>query len=127
MSRGNALLRTLSTNEAGYSVSKVSRRRYGNTDQRLGQRGGHCANHHQGLRLTGEGVALRAQRAEATERDRRERSSVIGDWPIIEATRPTASSQRIEHEDEQTIYLDGRHEAIVPDPGRRVTAAAAGS
>ncbi|SFE86105.1 putative baseplate assembly protein [Nitrosomonas sp. Nm166] len=49
--------------------------------------------------------------------------TVIGDWPIIEVEEPpiinnervASAGKRIEHEEENAIYLDARYDSILPD------------
>jgi hypothetical protein len=40
---------------------------------------------------------------------------VIGDWPIIEPDHDIESGSTVAHEEEEAVYLDGRHESILPN------------
>jgi len=40
--------------------------------------------------------------------------SVVGDWPIIEKPHDTENGSTFAHEEEKALYLDGRHESILP-------------
>lgn len=110
-------LSTLHTNEASYAVSKVFAPVLRET----------LASASANAKVTPDPVikvyALRVKaslfghNAPKRMRVRAGEIEVIGDWPIIEATDSSDDTEPVEvfaHEEEKAIYLDARHDAILP-------------
>ena len=111
----SALLNTLSTNEASYAVSKVFAPVLKET----------LASASANAEVTPDAVmkvyALRVKASlfghNAPKRMRVDDGAirVVGDWPIIEVpTDHEGPHDPFAHEEEKTIYLDGRHDSILP-------------
>jgi hypothetical protein len=114
----SALNRSLNTNEAGYSTAKVFAPSLRQTLTSA------AANAEVAFANPIRVYALRVKASlfghNAPKRlrvDDNGQVSVVGDWEIIEGNLESAP---ILHEQELAVHLEGRHEGIVPDPGKAV-------
>ena len=80
----------------------------GDAGERLCQRRGHCSDNEIRIyALTGEGVAVWAQRAASECMSATAEITSDGDWPIIEAPATSRARDSIAHEEEKAL-LSGR-------------------
>ena len=115
---GSALLRTLSAKDASYGAAKVlapslkDTLTSATTNAEVTQASGIIVF---ALRVKASVFGHNAQKRMRVQSGE---ITVIGDWPIIEVPPvigDAADAVRIEHEQEHTIHLDGKYEAILPE------------